>query len=286
MVTETILAHSISDDANNVIEEIKKKVRNNPKYLHPCNKERLEDMKMLKFANGNEFTQWMQENRIMKGSTEFERARHKKTLENTGCKTTKEYQDKCAQKLGFKSHKDRQREKIKKWRHETGRNLPLEYNEECSAHFGEFTEKLMINRYPGAIKMPYGTNGFDYLWKDEKGKEIKVDHKGRCLTYHSIGNPICSFQIKYNDIADRFILSGWDNRESLNPLFLLEFEKNDLVRVGNGYNAPKVEFWKRGSFSVSYTSEELEEFREYWIDINWLKELLKENKETVHNLRP
>lgn len=35
-------------------------------YLNPCNRERLEDTKRLMFVSGNEFTQWMQQNGIMK----------------------------------------------------------------------------------------------------------------------------------------------------------------------------------------------------------------------------
>jgi hypothetical protein len=57
--------------------------------------------------------------------------------------------------------------------------------------------------------MTYRTQGFDYLWKDEKGKEIKIDNKGRCLVYHSIGNPICPFQIKHNILlTDLYYLDG------------------------------------------------------------------------------
>lgn len=43
----------------NAITEIKEKVKKSPGYLHPCNKERQEDMKRLKFISGYEFTYWM-----------------------------------------------------------------------------------------------------------------------------------------------------------------------------------------------------------------------------------
>lgn len=49
------------ENIKDVIDEIKEKVRNNPNFLSPCNKERLEHQKKLKFANGNDFTCWMQE---------------------------------------------------------------------------------------------------------------------------------------------------------------------------------------------------------------------------------
>jgi hypothetical protein len=53
---------SIENIRKNAIDEIKEKVKKNPKYLHPMNKERLEDMKRLIFISGNGFTQWMQKN--------------------------------------------------------------------------------------------------------------------------------------------------------------------------------------------------------------------------------
>lgn len=222
---------NIDDIRRNTIIEIKEKIMKNHGYLHPCNKERLEDIKRLGFASGNEFIQWMQQNRILKNPTDIDREICRKTIENAGCKTLKEYNDKCAQKNGFKDWIEKRRE----WRYETGRCLPREFNEDCSHFFGDFTENLMIRRYTGAIKMPSNNPGFDYLWNG-----IKIDNKGRCLCYVGGIYPRLIFEIKWNNIADLFILSGWDDRESLNPLIALEFKKNDLIRKGIGDNAPKV----------------------------------------------
>ncbi len=55
---------SIENMRRNTISEIKEKIKKDPKYLHPCNKERLEYQKNLKFENGYEFTYWLQQNGI------------------------------------------------------------------------------------------------------------------------------------------------------------------------------------------------------------------------------
>lgn len=237
------------------IAEIKEKVKKNPKYLSPVNKERLEDMKRLQFVSGNEFTFWMQQNGIMKNLT-------KALLENRGCKTWPEYLDKCAQRAGFKNNA----EKVREWRNETGRCVPID-DKDCPLWFGEFTENLMIHRYPGAKRMPYNNKGFDYLWNG-----IKIDHKGRCLRYTPGRSPAWNFGILFNNSARKFILTGWDNRESLNPMYAWEFDRDDIVRGRH--------FWQRNGFYITYTAYWLEQFEDYQIDIDWLKELLRSNDET------
>ncbi len=65
------------------------------------NKEHQEDMKRLKFANGNDFAHWMQQNGIMKNPADIKREEMKKTIESAGCKSRKEYDDKCDREAGF-----------------------------------------------------------------------------------------------------------------------------------------------------------------------------------------
>lgn len=206
-------------------------------------------IKTLEGEYGIEFANWARKN-INKVPLKFIKK---------GCKTEKEYKDKCAIDAGFENWNERRKE----WRHETGRQFPLEDSEEYSVWFGEFVENLMINYYPGAKKMPYGNPGFDFLWKDKYGKELKIQNKGRCL-YYGFGTPICIFPIRYNNIADIFILSVWNNRKDLNPLLALEFKKCDLVKLkGLGM----IEFWNRENFSFNYTPDKLEQFKDHQIDI-------------------
>lgn len=111
----------IEDIRRDSIEDIKKKLNTNSKYLHPCNKERLEDMKRLKFVNGNEFIEWMRQKGIIKSTT-------KAFLEGKECRTIREYKDKKARDAGFKDWN----EKNKEWKYETGRNLPIDFNEDIT----------------------------------------------------------------------------------------------------------------------------------------------------------
>lgn len=219
---------------------------------------------ILEKKHGEEFVDWARKNKD----------RIPDAWLNAGCKTSTEYNNKNARDIGFKDWAERLRE----WRHDAGiSGVAIEANEDCSSWFGEFTEKLMIHRYPGAIKMPPQNPGFDYLWRDEDGKEVKIDNKGRCLQYiDGNGSPRFIFLIIHNNVADRFILSGWNNRKSLTPLVAFEFKKNDLVRYGKGARAPKVEFWKRQGIVITYNPEGLKQFEDHQIDIGWLIDLNKE----------
>lgn len=255
---------SIQDIRKNAIDEIKEKAKKNPKYLHPVNKERLEDMKRLAFISGNEFTKWMQINGIMNSPTKINLRRKERKLEKANCKTEYEYKNKCAKNAGFEDYAERCRE----YMHE--KIPPLSYlNEDCSLWFGNFTENIMIHNYPGAAKMPVNNPGFDYMWKG-----VKIDNKGACLEYYP-GGSRWKYGIKYNNIADVFIISGWDNRESLKPLFALEFRKNDLVRYRKYAH---IEFWKRSTFTINNRPEYLKELKDYQVDISWLKELCNDKK--------
>jgi hypothetical protein len=66
------------------VSDIKKKIRNNSKFLHPCNKEKLEYQRKLKFENGYDFTVWMQQNGIMKNPANIYRKQKEKTATNAG----------------------------------------------------------------------------------------------------------------------------------------------------------------------------------------------------------
>ena len=247
------------------IVKIKEKVEKNPNYLHPCNKERQDDMRVLKFSSGNEFTYWMQLVGIMKNPIKIRHKIWEMTLENANCKTRKEYEDGCAKRLGYKTKAEQYRDYNREYSYITGVHIPRDINEECSTWFGDFTEDFMIHRYPGAQKMCPNNPGFDYLWNG-----IKIDCKGRCLQYYQEKTPYWIFPIKWNNIADKFILSGWDNRESLNPLYAWEFNKDDMVRykVGKGFVMKK--FRERDSIGITNNPKGLMQFEKFQVDIGEL----------------
>ena len=249
---------NINEIRKEAIPKIKEKTKKNPRYLHPCNKERLEDMVALKFSNGNQFAWWMQQNGIMKRSADVEKIRMKKIFEEHGCNGWSEYKNLCARTAGYVDNAER----IREWSYETGRNLPKEINKDCPAHFGDFTESLMILTFEDATRMPYGNPGFDWICK----KGYKIENKARCL-YQFVH---CSwlgwtFSIRFNNVADWFILSAWDDRESLKPLHVWAFHKDDMIRyrIGGTYILKK--FHDRYSFSISNTIKRLRELEKYEI---------------------
>lgn len=89
--------------------------------------------------------------------------------------------------------------------------LPMSENKECSAYLGVYTnERLLRHLYDGVEVMPYGHPGYDFICN--KGK--KVDGKSSCLTKDGRWR----FTIRYNTIADYFLLVAYDNRNDLNPM--------------------------------------------------------------------
>jgi len=127
----------------------------------------------------------------------------------------------------------------------------------------------MIQTFEDPIKMPYGNPGFDWLCKNG----AKIDNKGSCLCYIEVGSPRWEFGIYYNNIADWFVLSAWDSRDSLNPLHVWIFNKNDIVRGRK--------FWEREGFSIANTLKGLKEFKKSEVTdrLNKLKELYNMFKE-------
>jgi len=237
--------NNIENIRRKAIVEIKKRVEKNVGYLHPCNKDRLNDMKRLMFVSGCEFTGWMQQNGIMKNPTDVRR----------------KDDDISAKSLGFENNSDRHKE----YMHTTGRQLPLSDNKDCSSYFGTFTENLMIQTFEDPIKMPYGNPGFDWMCK----KGDKIDNKSACLRYDIPFWEGWTFPIKWNNIAEWFVLSAWDNRESLKPLHVWVFHKNDIVR--------DKKFWRRDSISITNKTSHLKKLENYeYIDrLDKLKEICK-----------
>lgn len=204
---------------------------------------------------GKEFAEWAKQNRG-------------KTFDKyliAGCKNAREYYDKCAKNAGFNNSTER----TKKYKHNNGICWPMSDNPDCSSYFGNFiVENYIIQTFEDPIRMPYGNPGFDWLCK--KGE--KVDSKAACISQYN-GGSRWEFPIRYNNIADWFILSAWDNRESLNPLHIWIFHKNDIVRGRK--------FWRRDSFSITNTPEKLKEFEKYEVTdrLDKLKELVNKLKE-------
>ncbi len=215
---------------------------------------------------GREFILWAKENGILKKDIEIYRKDLKIKLDNAGCKTEKEYDDKCAQKLGYKNYAER----IKDRRWNKGIRSPASENEDCNTYFGIYiTENYVIKTFEDPIKAPPNNPGF--VWFCKNGK--KIEHKAACLTFDKYGNSKWHFPIEYNNIADYFILSGWNNREDLEPMYIWIYYKDDIVRGRK--------FWRRDSFPIANKPKYLEKLKEYEIKdkLDKLKELC--NRKTI-----
>jgi len=240
----------------NAISEIKEKIRKDSKYVHPCNKERQNDQKRLKFLYGYEYIRWMQQNGILKNPT----------------KVRQETEDICAQKLGFKNENDRYKVYKNDWkrnkRYNTGEQVPMSENPYCAKWFGEFiAENYVMKTFEDPIKAPPNNPGFD--WTCNKGQ--KIQHKARCLEIANTSEG-WGFPIRRNHIPDYFILSGWKDRESLEPLFILIFHRDEMIR-----GAP---FWMRPSFWITNKPEYIRYFSDHDVKdkLEKLKEYIKEFK--------
>ena len=68
-------------------------------------------------------------------------------------------------------------------------------------------------------------------------------------------------------------MSAWDNRDSLKPLYVWAFHKDDIVRGRK--------FWRRDTFSITNTPEKLKELEKWEVTdrLDKLKELCNRDKD-------
>jgi hypothetical protein len=186
------------------------------------------------------------------------------TLRRSNYKTRLEYANAVAQKAGFKDEAER----YKLYRHETGQKRPMEEAEDCSAYFGVcIGEKYVSQTFEGSKPAPYGTPGYDWEWNG-----LKVQHKARCL--NTLGVLYWRFtRLDYNKIAQKFVLSGWDNRDALNPKHIWIFDKDEIMSDG-------LPFWNRNDIKIYDTPKGLAEYakNEDVYRLNKLKEILKDQE--------
>lgn len=195
----------------------------------------------------------MQQNGILINPTEINHKKTEKKILNLDCSNITEYHNISAQKLGYKDWNEQQRED--RWN--KGISFPMTENKDCSKYFGiHIAEKHVSSLFTNPIRMPHDNPGFD--WICAKGQ--KIQHKARCLYDSTKWN----FRIGYNNIADYFMLSGWNNREDLEPIYLWLFHKDDIVR--------ERKFWQRESFQIINIPKYLSQFRMFEIS-DKLKEL-------------
>lgn len=159
-----------------------------------------------------------------------------------------EYLDELAKRKGYDNYNEYCR--VKSWHNG---HSPMSENEYCSDYFGiHIAERYISSLFEDPIRMPVKNPGFDWICKNGK----KIQNKARCLKYDNRNDSVgWSFKIDYNDNTDYFTLSGWDDRNDLEPIFILLIHKNDIVRGK--------EFWNRETFWITNKPEHLLEFKKY-----------------------
>lgn len=275
------MEENIDEIRRKVVTEIKDKVRKNPGYAHPCNKERQEDMKRLKFASGNDFTRWMQQNGILVNPTDIKRKELEKTIKDAECKTCKEYRDKCAQSAGFENDAVRRRDYYREWTHNAGISIPMEFDEECESHIGvcigedEIGRRMLDVMFEEVDKKKNNNPKYEFFCKNfrqkfvdrypqfklERNKEYKIDVK----TAHFL-DECWHYNIYHNDVADYFLLIALETTGDI-CLYIWFIHKNEMIR--------ERKFWKRVSIKINKNN--LSEFKKYALicELETLKEIDK-----------
>lgn len=272
------------------IESIDKNTENKT-TCNPMSKDFQDKCKKLGLT-GNQYIQILREEGKLVNPTDVKRKESENIIKRAGCNSWKEYKDKTSQNLGYKDYAER--EKFDCW--EKGIRDPMEIKE-CSSNFGvvlgeNVFEKFLFTIFEDVKHMKFGNKTFDFICKNhniefvdtysqfnlERNKEYKIQIKVACLKHR--GKRIYwDYPIRY-DRADYFILSGWDDRSSLNILHIWMFHKNEMIKKGYGCCTPKEKFWKRDSIVMTNKQEYLKNFKNNdittWLKLKKVNEILKE----------
>jgi hypothetical protein len=208
-------------------------------------------------------------------ATDINRKQREKTVKNADFENLKNYEDFCAQKKGYKN--DSERKKQQKW--DNGVQLPMSENESCpcylGVHIGENIADPILTEIFGGIekRMPNNYSGYERIVKGG----YKVDIKTATMTV--VDNEyLWPFQIRYNDMADYFLLLAFGNRKDKNLIHIWLIKRNEMIKK-RGYK--KEEFYKRISIKIYNRPEYLSLFQKYeYIDkllcINEINDILKD----------
>ena len=244
--------------------------------------------KGLENKYGKEFAEWARQNKD----------NVPKYYLDIGCKNRTEYGNICAQRLGYKDEGDRQLEAL----YNKGIIGPALGNEDCSYYLGicigeKLFKKFLLTIFECVKEFRCTNKDFDFICQNPRPefidkypqfnlvrkKEYTIQLKLRCLRYRT-GKFWCGWEfthIDYNNIPHCFILSAWDNRGSLQPMYIWMFHKDDMIRKGSRKRREK--FWKRSSITITNTPEKLKEFEKSELreELESLKDIYKELEENL-----
>jgi len=153
--------------------------------------------------------------------------------------------DELARKRGYDDNAHYDRERVKRWQHNTGICKSREENWACSQYIGiHIGENKIGNKIIPVLleeierHVQTSVYKFDFLLKSG----IKVDIKTRVLSYRD-KRVYWNFPIRHNNVPDYFILIGLDDIDNQNIIHVWLFKRNDLIR--------NREFWDREDFTIT-----------------------------------
>lgn len=155
----------------------------------------------------------------------------------------------------------------------------MDENKDSSAYMGvckgepKAKEKL-LEIFEYVKKRDYGNKGFDFDCKNPKqtfidkypqfklkrDKLYRIDSKSRCLQYHKYDNwNGWGYEIDFNSIVDYFMLSGWKDINSTEPMYMWLIHKNEII-----YGR---KFWRRIKFLITNKTKYMLDYKKYEIEI-------------------
>lgn len=156
--------------------------------------------------------------------------------------------------------------------------LPKEENVDCSLYFGEYIEKKYVSKIfedPIPFEFPKDELGriidkrkpYDFLCK----QGLKIKHAASCLRRKESNNTEVAvgsvreywgYLIRRNPIPDYWVLPGWNDRESLEPMYVWIIRGHDefltQVMYDKGY-----QFQDRDSFTIYFNEKGIKKMKKY-----------------------
>jgi len=215
-----------------------KKIRD-MKY-NPCSKEFQEKAKELGLT-GHQYIQKLVEEGKLRSPTDIDR----------------ETNNAIYRKIGY----DNSSHFLKEWRHDNGIQVSLEENKNCAHYLGTHIAerqygRIILPEIFGEIieEMPYGNPKYDFIVIND----VKIDIKSCCIRENH-GWYGWEPHVRFNDIADYFVILAFDNRTDLNLLHVWSIGRNEIIREEKFYN--------RDSIKITNKYGKLLEFKRFdWID--------------------
>lgn len=239
----------------------------------------------------------------MVNPTDINWKRNSQTAKNKGFNNYKEYQDNLVKCKGFDNTTEYKNswakskgfencaEYCREHRWNKGIIGPMSENESCSLYKGIYIGESQIAKH--ILEMifecvdikPPNNPGFDFICRNPRiefiekypifefisGKEYRIDSKIRKLEFRKNYRELWNFPIRYNNIADYFILIGISNGNDDNEidiLYIWFFKKDDIIRGRK--------LWRREMFSITNSSKCILRFHTHE-----LKDELEEIKKIV-----